>query len=75
MLQNSNIDKTSIINDLYQVSVVSLLAIGYSMLNKKLSYQKFDLEDMEKLLAIVAAPEMTGEYLIKQKILREQINV
>ena len=31
--------------------------------------QKFDLEDTGKLVAIIAASEMTREYLIKQKIL------
>ena len=44
-------DKKSIVNDLYQTSVVSVFAIGYSMLGKKIlnmappSIQKFDLED------------------------------
>ena len=67
-------DKKSIVNDLYQVAVISVLAVGYSMLCKKIlrmsspSIQKFDLEDTGKLVAIVAASEMTGEYLIKQKI-------
>ena len=37
------------------------------------SIQKFDLEDTGKLVAIVAASEMTREYLIKQKILPEHI--
>ena len=39
------------------------------------SIQKFDLEDTGKLVAIVAASEMMREYLIKQKILPEHINV
>ena len=39
------------------------------------SVQKFDLEDMGKLVAMVAASEMTGVYLIKQKILPDHINV
>ena len=39
------------------------------------SIQKFDLEDTGKLVAIVAASEMTKEYLIKQKILPDHINV
>ena len=39
------------------------------------SVQKFDLEDTGKLVAIVAASEMTREYLIKQKILPDHINV
>ena len=74
-------DKKSIVNDLYQVAVISVLAVGYSMLGKKIlriaspSIQHFDLEDMEKLVAIVAASEMTREYLIKQKILPDHINV
>ena len=74
-------DKKSIVNDLYQVAVISVLAVGYSMLGKKIlkmsppSIQKFDLEDMGKLVAVVAASEMTREYLIKQKILTECINV
>ena len=33
------------------------------------SIQHFNLEDTGKLVAIVAASEMTREYLIKQKIL------
>ena len=67
-------DKKSIVNDLYQAAVISVLAVGYSVLVKKVfrmsppSVQKFDLEDTGKLDAIVAALEMTGEYLIKQKI-------
>ena len=39
------------------------------------SIQKFDLEDTGKLVDIVAVSEMTREYLIKQKILPESINV
>ena len=74
-------DKKRIVNDLYQTSVVSVFAIGYSMLGKKIlnmappSIQKFDLEDTGKLVGIVAASEMTREYLIKQKILPEGIIV
>ena len=74
-------DKKSIVNDLYQAAVISVLAVGYSMLGKKIlkmtppSIQKFDLEDMGKLVVIVAASEMTREYLIKQKILPDHINV
>ena len=74
-------DKKSIVNDLYQAAVISLLAVGYSMFRKKIlrmsppSIQKFDLEDTGKLVAIVAASEMTRGYLIKQKILPDNINV
>ena len=74
-------DKKSIVNDLYQAAVMSVLAVGYSMLGKKIlkitppSVQKFDLEDTGKLVAIIAASGITSEYLIKQKILPEHINV
>ena len=74
-------DRKSIVNDLYQAAVISVLAVGYLMLGKKIlkvsppSIQKFDLEDMGKLVSIVAVSEMTREYLIKQKILPEHINV
>ena len=74
-------DKKSIINDLYQAAVISVLAVGYSVLGKKIlkvsppSIQRFDLKDTGKLVAIVAASEMTGEYLNKQKILPDHINV
>ena len=74
-------DKKSIVNDLYQVAVISVLAVGYSMLGKKIlkasprSIQRFDLEDTGKLVAIISASEMTREYLIKQKILPDHINV
>ena len=74
-------DKKSIVNDLYQAADVSVLAVGYSMLGKKIlrmsipSIQKLNLEDTGTLVAIVAASEMTREYLIKQKILPDHINV
>ena len=74
-------DKKSIVNDLYHATVISVLAVCYSMLGKKIlcmsppSIQMFDLEDTGKLAAIVAASEMTREYLIKQKILPDHINV
>ena len=74
-------DKKSIVNDLYQVVVISVFAVGYSMLDKKIlkmtppSIQKFDLEDTGKLVAIITASEMMREYLIKQKTLPEHIKV
>ena len=74
-------DKKSIVNDLYQAAVISVLEVGYSMLGKKIlkitpsSIQQFDLENTGELVAIVAASEMTREYLIKQKILPDHINV
>ena len=74
-------NKKSIVNDLYQTAVISVLAVCYSMLGKKIlrvsppSVKKFDLEDTGKLVAIVAAAEMTREYLIKQEILPDHIKI
>ena len=74
-------DKKSTVNDLYHASLLAIFAVGYSMLGKKilkmasLSIQKFDLEEMGKLVVIIAASEMTREYAIEQKILPEHINV
>ena len=74
-------EKKSIVNDLHQAAVITVLAVGYSMMGKKIlkmtppSIQKFDLEGTRKLVAIVAASEMTREYLIKQKIFPDHINI
>lgn len=74
-------DKSSIVNDIYHASVLSALSAGYSMIGKKLfklsppSIQKFDLEDIGKLVAIVASSEITMRYLINQKIIPEKIHV
>ena len=74
-------DKKSIVNDLYHALLISVFTVGYSMLGKKIlkvappRIQKFDLEDTGKLVAIITASEMMREYLIKQKILPEHINV
>ena len=65
-------DKKSVANDLYQAVVINGSAVGYSMLGRKIlktappSIQKFDVDDMGKLVAIVAASEMIREYLIKR---------
>ena len=56
-------DKKSIVNHLYQAAVISVLTVGYSMMEKKIlkitppSIQKFDLEDTGKLVAIMATSE------------------
>ena len=74
-------DKKSTVNYLYQAAVISVFAIGWSMLGKKIlkivppCIQMFDLEDTGKLVTDVAALEMMIDYLIKQKILPEHINV
>ena len=57
----------------YHRAVISVLAVGYTMLGKTLikmstpSLSKFDIEDGVKLVAIVAMSDFTKDYLIKQK--------
>ena len=66
-------DKKGIVNDLYQAAVISIFSIGYQMVGKKIlkiappSIQKFDLEDMGKLVATVAASEMMQELILSNR--------
>ena len=59
----------------YHRAVVSVLAVGYTMLGKTLikmsppSLRKFDIEDGVKLVAIIAMSDFTKDYLIKHWIL------
>ena len=63
----------------YHGSVVSILAIGYTMLGKMLirmsppSLSKFDIEDGVKLVGIIALFDFSKDYLIKQKIIPNNI--
>ena len=63
----------------YQGAVVSALAVGYTTLGKTLikmsppSLGKFDVEDGVKLVGIVALFDFTKDYLIKQKIIPNNI--
>ena len=64
---------------IYHGAVVSILAVGYTMLGKTLikmsppSLSKFDIEDGVKLVAIIAMSDFTKDYLIKQKIIPNKI--
>ena len=64
----------------YHGAVVSILAVGYTMLGKTLikmsppSLSKFDVEDGVKLVAIIAMYDFTKDYLIKQKIIPNNIS-
>ena len=77
----TNIDKKSIVNDLYQAALISVFVVGYSILGQKVpkmtppSIQKFDLNETVKLILIVAASDMTREYIIKQNILPVHIHI
>ena len=63
----------------YHGVIVSGLAIGYIMLGKTLikmsppSLSKFDIVDSVKLVAIIALSHFTKYYLIKQKIIPNNI--
>ena len=63
----------------YHGAVVSVLAVGYTMLGKTLikrsppSLSKFDIEDGVKLAGIVAMSDFMKDYLIKQKIIPNNI--
>ena len=64
---------------IYHGAVISVLAIGYTMLGKTLikmsppSLSKFDIEDGVKLVAIVAMSDFTKDYIIKQKVIPNNI--
>ena len=64
---------------IYHRAMVSVLAVGYTMLGKTLikmrppSLSKFDIEDGVKLVGIVALSDFTKDYLIKQKIIPNNI--
>ena len=59
--------------------MVSALAVGFTMLGKAIikmsppSLGKFDVEDSVKLVAIVEMSDFTKDYLIKQKIIPNNI--
>ena len=63
----------------YHRAIVSALAVGDTMLGKTLikmsppSLSKFDIEDGVKLVAIVALSDFMKDYLIKQKIIPNNI--
>ena len=63
----------------YHGAIISILAIGYTMLGKTLikmspiSLSKFDVEDGIKLVTIIAMSDFMKDYLIKQKIIPDNI--
>ena len=63
----------------YQGAIISALAVGYTMLGKMLikmsppSLSKFDIEDGVKLVGIIALSNFMKDYLIKQKIIPNNI--
>ena len=63
----------------YHSAVISALAVGYTMLEKTLikmsppSLSTFDIEDSVKLVGIIALSDFMKDYLIKQKIIPNNI--
>ena len=76
MVENYTKDKKE---SVYHGAVVSVLAVGYTMLGKTLikmsppCLSMFDVEDGVKLVAITAMFDFTKDYLIKQKIIPNNI--
>ena len=64
---------------IYHGAVVSALAVGYTMLGKTIikmsppSLSNFDIEDSIKLVGIVSLSDFTKDYLMKQKIIPNNI--
>ena len=76
MIENCTKD---IKESIYHGVVVSALAVGYTVLGKTLikmsppSLSKFDTEDGVKLVGIIALSNFMKDYLIKQKIIPNNI--
>lgn len=71
----------TVVNLVYHSAVIGGLSVGYSMLGKKLlklksaDLGKVDLEDSVKLIAIITASIATKDFLVKQGIIPENINM
>ena len=71
----------TVANLIYHSAVIGGLSVGYSMLAKKLlkiksaDMGKVDLEDSVKLIAIITASIATKDFLVKQGIIPENINM
>ena len=65
----------------YHGAIISNLAVGYTMLRNMLvkmshpSLGKFGIEDGVNLVAIIAMSDFVKEYLIKQKIIPDNMQV
>ena len=76
-----NYTKDIIKKSVYHGAVISALAVAYTMLGKTLikmsppCLSKFDIEDYVKLVGIVALSNFMKDYLIKQKLIPNNILV
>ena len=73
-------DRKNIVNLIYHATVVSGLAVGYTMLSKSLlkfkspDMGKLDFEDGAKFVGIIAASMATKDMLVKQGIIPDNID-
>ena len=71
----------TIANLIYHSAVISGLSIGYTMLAKSLAkikpadMGKIDVEDGFKLVAVITASVATRDFLVKQKIIPENLSM
>ena len=71
--------KKDLKESVYHGAVVSILAVGYTVLGKTLakmsppSLGKFYIEDGVKLVVIVSMSDFSKDHLIKQKIIPNNI--
>ena len=73
-------DRKNIVNLIYHATVVSGLAVGYTMVSKSLltfktpDMGKLDFEDGAKFVGIIAASMATKDMLVKQGIIPDNID-
>ena len=73
-------DRKNIVNLIYHATVVSCLAVGYTMLSKNLlkfktpDMGKLDFGDGAKFVGIIAASMATKDMLVKQGIVPDNID-
>lgn len=71
----------TVINLVYHSAVIGGLSVGYTMLGKNLlkmkptDLGKLDFEDSAKLITIITASIATKDFLVKQGIIPENINM
>lgn len=68
-------------NLVYHSAVIGLLSVGYTMIAKKIMSMKpadlgkLDMEDSIKLIAVITASIATKDFLVKQGIIPENLNI
>ena len=73
-------EKKNVINLIYHASVVSGLAVGYTMVSKSLlrfrppDMGRLDFQDGAKFVAIIAISMATKDMLVKQGIIPDNID-